>query len=33
MICAEVGGPNLVEKALAGMREAGWSEPPLRVEI
>ena len=33
VICAEVGGPNLVEKALAGMREAGWSEPPLRVEI
>jgi 4-diphosphocytidyl-2-C-methyl-D-erythritol kinase len=33
VICAEVGGPNLVEKALAEMREAGWSEPPLRVEI
>ncbi len=33
MICAEVGGPNLVEKALAAMRERGWSSPPLRVEI
>jgi 4-diphosphocytidyl-2-C-methyl-D-erythritol kinase len=33
VVCAEVGGPNLVEKALAGMRDAGWSEPPLRVEI
>jgi 4-diphosphocytidyl-2-C-methyl-D-erythritol kinase len=33
VVCAEVGGPNLVEKALTGMREAGWSEPPLRVEI
>ena len=33
VICAEVGGPNLVEKAMTGLREAGWSEPPLRVEI
>lgn len=33
VVCAEVGGPNLVEKALTGMREAGWSSPPLRVEI
>lgn len=33
VVCAEVGGPNLVEKALAGMREAGWESPPLRVEI
>ena len=33
VICAEVGGPNLVEKALAAMRERGWSSPPLRVEI
>ena len=33
MICAEVGGPNLVEKALAAMRERGWRSPPLRVEI
>lgn len=33
VVCAEVGGPNLVERALAGMREAGWTGPPLRVEI
>jgi 4-diphosphocytidyl-2-C-methyl-D-erythritol kinase len=33
VICAEVGGPNLVEKALAAMRKRGWRSPPLRVEI
>lgn len=33
VICPEVGGPNLVERALAALREQGWSEPPLRVEI
>ena len=33
VVCAEVGGPNLVEKALAAMRERGWGSPPLRVEI
>lgn len=33
VVCAEVGGPNLVEKALAGMRGAGWESPALRVEI
>lgn len=33
VVCAEVGGPNLVEKALAAMREQGWESPPLRVEI
>ena len=33
VICAEVGGPNLVEKALRAMREQGWRSPPLRVEI
>lgn len=33
VVCAEVGGPNLVEKALERMRDAGWSSPPLRVEI
>ena len=31
--CPEVGGPNLVAKALAALREAGWQSPPLRVEI
>jgi 4-diphosphocytidyl-2-C-methyl-D-erythritol kinase len=33
VICAEVGGPNLVERALDAMRAAGWRSPPLRVEI
>jgi 4-diphosphocytidyl-2-C-methyl-D-erythritol kinase len=33
VVCAEVGGPNLVEKALAAMRAAGWISSPLRVEI
>jgi 4-diphosphocytidyl-2-C-methyl-D-erythritol kinase len=33
VVCAEVGGPNLVEKALAAMRERGWESPALRVEI
>ncbi|MBM3667052.1 MAG: hypothetical protein FJW90_06150 [Actinobacteria bacterium] len=33
VVCAEIGGPNLVEKALAGMREQGWDSPPLRVVI
>lgn len=33
VVCAEVGGPNLVSKALAGLRERGWDSPPLLVEI
>jgi 4-diphosphocytidyl-2-C-methyl-D-erythritol kinase len=33
VICPEVGGPNLVERALAALREQGWRSPPLRVEI
>lgn len=33
VICASVGGPNLVEKALAAARSQGWEQPPLRVEI
>jgi 4-diphosphocytidyl-2-C-methyl-D-erythritol kinase len=33
VVCPEVGGPNLVEKALAAMREAGWQSPPLRIEV
>ena len=33
VICPEVGGPNLVEKALGAMREHGWGAPPVRVEI
>jgi len=33
VICPGVTGPNLVSQALARLREAGWSAPPLRVEI
>ena len=33
VVCAQVGGPNLVEKGLDAMREADWKSPPLRVEI
>lgn len=33
VVCPEVGGPNLVERALAGMRDAGWKAAPTRVEI
>jgi 4-diphosphocytidyl-2-C-methyl-D-erythritol kinase len=31
--CAGVPGPNLVSGALAGLRDAGWAAPPVRVEI
>jgi 4-diphosphocytidyl-2-C-methyl-D-erythritol kinase len=31
--CPGVEGPNLVETALAALREAGWGSPPLRIEI
>ena len=33
VICPGVAGPNLVSGALAGLRAAGWSAPPVRVEI
>jgi 4-diphosphocytidyl-2-C-methyl-D-erythritol kinase len=33
VVCEAVEGPNLVASALARLREAGWSVPPLRVEI
>ena len=33
VICPEIPGPNLAEKALEAMRESGWSSPPLRVEV
>ena len=33
VVCPEIPGPNLVEKALAELRDAGWDSPPLRVEI
>jgi 4-diphosphocytidyl-2-C-methyl-D-erythritol kinase len=31
--CPGVEGPNLVETALAALRQAGWDSPPLRIEI
>jgi 4-diphosphocytidyl-2-C-methyl-D-erythritol kinase len=31
--CRGVEGPNLVEEALHGLRAAGWTSPPVRVEI
>jgi 4-diphosphocytidyl-2-C-methyl-D-erythritol kinase len=33
VVCDGVTGPNLVAGALAGLREAGWAAPPVRVEI
>jgi 4-diphosphocytidyl-2-C-methyl-D-erythritol kinase len=33
VVCPEVGGENLVTRALAALRERGWRHPPLRVEI
>jgi 4-diphosphocytidyl-2-C-methyl-D-erythritol kinase len=33
VICPEIPGPNLAEKALASMREHGWDSPPLRIEV
>lgn len=33
VICPGVDGPNLVERALAGLRERGWDGPPVRVLI
>ncbi|HEX2359623.1 MAG TPA: hypothetical protein VHH72_07385 [Solirubrobacterales bacterium] len=33
VVCEAVGGPNLAAAALAGLREAGWRSPPLRIEI
>jgi 4-diphosphocytidyl-2-C-methyl-D-erythritol kinase len=33
VLCAGVEGENLAARALAGLRERGWSRPPLRIEI
>jgi len=33
VVCAGVEGENLVARALAALREHGWQQPPLRVEI
>jgi 4-diphosphocytidyl-2-C-methyl-D-erythritol kinase len=33
VVCPEVNGGNLAADALAALRNAGWGEPPMRVEI
>lgn len=33
VVCPGVEGPNLVEHALAGLRERGWDAPPVHVLI
>jgi 4-diphosphocytidyl-2-C-methyl-D-erythritol kinase len=33
VVCPGVDGPNLATRALAGLRERGWSRPPLSIEI
>jgi 4-diphosphocytidyl-2-C-methyl-D-erythritol kinase len=33
VVCPGVEGENLAARALAGLRERGWSSPPLRIEI
>jgi 4-diphosphocytidyl-2-C-methyl-D-erythritol kinase len=33
VVCEGVAGPNLVADALAALRAAGWSAPPVRVVI
>jgi 4-diphosphocytidyl-2-C-methyl-D-erythritol kinase len=33
VVCPGVEGENLVARALAALRERGWQQPPLRVEI
>jgi 4-diphosphocytidyl-2-C-methyl-D-erythritol kinase len=33
VVCPGVEGENLAERALAVLRERGWSHPPLRLEI
>jgi 4-diphosphocytidyl-2-C-methyl-D-erythritol kinase len=33
VVCPGVDGPNLVERALAELRAAGWSSPPVTISI
>lgn len=33
VLCPAVEGENLAARALAALRERGWSHPPLRIEI
>ncbi len=33
VICPQVPEPNLVSRAIAGLRDLGWGGPPVRIEI
>jgi 4-diphosphocytidyl-2-C-methyl-D-erythritol kinase len=33
VVCADVEGPNLAERAMSALRDKGWDAPPLRIEI
>jgi 4-diphosphocytidyl-2-C-methyl-D-erythritol kinase len=33
VVCADVPGPNLVDRAIGGLRELGWAAPPVQVTI
>ena len=33
IVCPGVAGPNIVGRALAGLREGGWAAPPVRIAI
>jgi 4-diphosphocytidyl-2-C-methyl-D-erythritol kinase len=33
VVCAGVEGENLVQLALAGLRQRGWDGPPVRIEV
>jgi 4-diphosphocytidyl-2-C-methyl-D-erythritol kinase len=33
VVCPGVDGPNLVDGALAALRDGGWTAPPVRIEI
>jgi 4-diphosphocytidyl-2-C-methyl-D-erythritol kinase len=33
VVCPGMEGPNLAARALAELRERGWSRPPIRIEI
>jgi 4-diphosphocytidyl-2-C-methyl-D-erythritol kinase len=33
VLCPGVSGTNIVERALAGLRQRGWAAPPVRVTI
>ncbi|MGH2957484.1 MAG: 4-(cytidine 5'-diphospho)-2-C-methyl-D-erythritol kinase, partial [Solirubrobacterales bacterium] len=33
VVCEGIEAPDLVARALAALREAGWRSPPLRIEV